>query len=334
VVWSKETNFSSSGETVSVGVVEPVETTASGLVSGPIRIAGREALSSVDGLAPFPNGGTVTSEGFDQVQSLWAADNVLKRLKAVGLDIPSFLQASKNNGAMKINVNTIADKNAFYSPANNEVTMGTIGDTWHLASDTDVVTHELGHFTLDHLNPNVLGGNEGGAIHEGFGDLLTALLFNDPEVAEDFNPGNAKPWLRNAENEDTLSSVSTEVHDRGQVYAGFGWSMKKKLAELMSDDAEAANLVLGAAVAHALFYTSSTVTPEAFVTAMLKGTDSFMQGKVADSVIKELKTAMTNDAIKRELVPAGWAPAVDASPPQVAALSGRASPGAPSWPSA
>lgn len=56
---------------------------------------------------------------------------------------------------------------------------------------------------------------------------MTALLFNDPEVAEDFNPGNTPTWLRNAENEFMLSSVSTESHDRGQVYAGFGWSMKK-----------------------------------------------------------------------------------------------------------
>ncbi len=330
VVWSKETNFSSGGATVSVGSTDPIETTANGLVSGPIRITGRKALTDVNGLPPFPNGGTVTDEGFDQVQSLWAADNVLKRLKASGVDLPSFLQNAQNNGTMKIKVNAIDDKNAFYSPAQNEVTMGTSGDTWHLASDTDVVTHELGHFTLDHLNPNMLGSGEGGAIHEGFGDMMASLMFNDPEIAEDFEPGNAKPYLRTTENEDTLSSVSTEVHDRGQVYAGFGWSLKKKLSELIGDDAEAANLMLAVAVAHPLFYSSSAVTPEQFLTAMQKGADVALQGKVSDSTLKEFKDAMTKEGIKRELVPAGWAPAADAASPQlVAALSGRASPGAP-----
>ncbi len=328
VVWAKENNLSSDKQTVRVGLAEPIEAGATGLSSGPIRVTGSTVLNSVDGLAPFPNGGTVTADGFDQVQAVWAADNVLARLKGVGVDIPSFLVNAQNNGVMKLKANAIADQNAFYSPSANETTFGTSNDTWHLASDGDVVTHELGHFTLDHLNPNMLGSSEGGAIHEGYGDTMAALMFNDPELSEDFNQGHTPSWLRDVENDAKLSTVSTEVHDRGNVYSGFAWSTKKKLAELIGDDAEAASLMLGVSVAHPLFYGSSTVTPEAYLVAMMKGADAYLKDKVSAPVLAQLKAAMKDEGIKRELVPAGWSqPAAVSAPGLLTALNGPPRPG-------
>lgn len=319
VVWARENNAASEQQTVSVDVSQPIETSATGLSSGPIRVTGATVLASVNGLQPFPNGGTVTDDGFDQVQVVWGSDNLLKRLQGVGVDINSFLQNSRNSGLVSMKVNAMPDQNAYYSSSANEMVFGTSNNTWHLASDTDVVTHELGHFTLDHLNPNMLGSQEGGAIHEGYGDMLAALIFNDPEVSEDFNPGRSPTWLRNVENEDKLSTVSTEVHDRGQVYGGFTWSMKKKLSSLIGDDAEAANLMLGVTVAHGLFYPSSAVTPELFMTAMLKAAETYLANKVSPAVLQELQSAMKDEGIKRELIPTGWSPPAQANAPQLMA---------------
>lgn len=104
--------------------------------------------------------------------------------------------------------------------------------------------------------------------------------------------------------------------------------MKKKLAQLVGDDLEAANLMLGVTVAHALMYDTSAVTPELFLAAMLKGADGFLQGKVADSVLANFKQAMVDEGVKRELVPPGWVPPPGTSSPQlVAALTGGVVPG-------
>ena len=109
----------------------------------------------------------------------------------------------------------------------------------------DIVAHETGHAVLDGLKPHWLesGPPQTGALHESFGDLTAIFLalsqFDQVEaviaqtkanlhdksflsdLAEQFGLALGRPnGLRNADNDLTLSEVSTEVHALSQVFTG------------------------------------------------------------------------------------------------------------------
>ncbi len=110
----------------------------------------------------------------------------------------------------------------------------------------DIVAHEAGHAILDSLKPGWLGASghpESGALHEAFGDILAIFLTLSQldqvealivqtkgdlhnktflsDVAEEFGLALGRDnGLRNADNDKTMSQVSSEVHDLSQVFTG------------------------------------------------------------------------------------------------------------------
>jgi len=197
---------------------------------------GEHKLKGVFAYKPFddPNS-TVTNVRFDQVQLYSALTSLAIYIQDAGMNAKKIIGESKN-GHIVAHANKVDDLNAWYSPQSQEVTFGTAHGKWHIASDNDVTRHESGHFILDQLAPGLTGwgSSDGGAIHEGFADSIAALIQDDPEVSEDFPPALGKPesktaGLRTVANELTMNDVSSEVHDRGQVYGGFIWSIKEWL---------------------------------------------------------------------------------------------------------
>ena len=58
-----------------------------------------------------------------------------------------------NNGLLRIMANSTEMLNAYFHPAENVLVFGTSNGAWHLASDMDIVAHELGHKVLNCINP-------------------------------------------------------------------------------------------------------------------------------------------------------------------------------------
>jgi hypothetical protein len=159
---------------------------------------------------------------------------------------------------------------------------------------------------LDHINPK-LGksrSGEGGAIHEGFGDILSALRYDDPEVSEDFlaiagKPGSKTMGLRTVENALTLNQAGHEVHDRGQVYAGFFWSVKKRLP---GASRQAADTALRLVFAHAYQYKTSKPSPADFVATVIAGAEALSASGKLGVDLNTVKTIINKEAAKRGML--------------------------------
>ena len=230
-------------------------------------------LGSVIGatMAKPPKEGFPTSDGFDQIELYNSLTSLQLYLVGMGFDIGGII--SKRRGgkphAVVAHANKVDDLNAWYSPQAGDLTFGTSGGKWHLAADNDVSNHEYGHLLLDSINKGLSGwyAGEGGAIHEGFGDAMAAFRADDAEVSEDFPPAMGEEadkgkGLRTANNRLRLSDVSDEVHDRGQVYAGFWWSLKEKIQSRFGKSGrEAADMTMKIMVNHASFYKTTKPKP-------------------------------------------------------------------------
>jgi hypothetical protein len=305
VVWRNENNTASGGETIRVRLPEPVQCTPDGLRTKYLQVVGKEVQSSAEGLQPFAASRGVTADGFDQVQALWAANGALSRVTALGIDLGPVLKDSHNSGFVRIEVNGMRDLNAYFDPMNNLVRFGTGDGKLHLASDMDVVTHEVGHDILSHLAHELSGSGEASAIQEGFADGFASLSFDDAEISEDMGPAVKQACLRNVDNDLTLSKAGSECHDRGQVYGGYIWSLKEELVALGLTERDAANTALAMIIRHASFY-AGEVSSTVFTTAMAKAANAVLGSVLPKDKAKACLTFMRNEAIKRELVKPEW----------------------------
>lgn len=280
------------------------ETWEDGFMIGAARAANLSELSKK---------GNPTNDGFDQVQLYNALTGLQLYLVDLGFDVAAMI--GKRHGgkhhAVAAHANAVDDLNAWYSPQADDLTFGTSGGDWHLASDNDVSIHECGHLLLDHINKGLSGwySGEGGAIHEGFGDAMAALLANDPEVSEDFPPAMGEiadkgKGLRTVDNSLTLKDVGNEVHDRGQVYGAFWWGIKKRIeGSLQKDGRQAADLTLKLLVNHASFYKTTKPKPADFIKAVLAGAQALEQGEGKLNVqFEDLKREIVNEAMARGMI--------------------------------
>jgi hypothetical protein len=342
IIWRDENRVSSDSEYIGSKLV--------GLPSNARELSGKWA--KVDGGKkgehklrgdfthnPFDNPeSTVTNVRFDQVQLYSSLTSLALYLQNAGLDVETIITGSKN-GRIVAHANKVDDLNAWYSPQTQEQTYGTGDGKWHIASDNDVTRHESGHFVLDQLAPGLVGwySKDGGAIHEGFADSMSALIQDDPEVSEDFPPAIGKPasktsGLRTVANDLTMTDVSSEVHDRGQVYGGFIWSIKEWMGKEFEKtlkisgggidprtarneaSKQAAQQTMRLMVNHGSAL--ATGSPEAvdFVRAMLVGAEALYKADqgigvydpsthISKSVkLTAIKQAIISEAIKRKMI--------------------------------
>ncbi len=306
VVWSEENRTRSNGEFVWVGITRPVVEGADGLHADQIHVSGQSIVDDAKNRQPYGGHATGTGDDFDQVQLLWSADALLDKLRSIGLDVDRLLKHQVNDGKVRMLANSMTAKNAFYSSTNNHTQFGTDGGLWHLASDHDIVVHELGHQVLDHLNPNMFRSANGRAIHEAFGDALASLMFDNPRMGEDWNEGEPGQGLRNVDNEKRISDTAEEEHDRGEVFGGFVWSVKKELERALGDSRRAADLMIGVLTTSALFYDRSELTTADFVYAMESAADAYLALRVDGRTLSMVKKAMFDQGVKRELIAPEW----------------------------
>ncbi len=93
---------------------------------------------------------------------------------------------------------------------------------------SSVVQHEFGHHVVS------VGGSGQGAYGEGFGDVLSVLILDDPRLGLGFF-GSCSGSLRNADNScqfsaGSCSTCGSEIHDCGQLLSGCVWDTRNQLA--------------------------------------------------------------------------------------------------------
>lgn len=133
--------------------------------------------------------------------------------------------------------------NAYYTPGSPSLNFfKSSANCVNSAYDT-VADHEYGHYWDD-----MTGGIMNGGLSEGWGDMVSMFLLNNPIIGEHFlkKARGGVDYIRHGENTYQYNEYD-EVHDQGQAWQGFGWKLRKALMKELGD-AE------GAAVAEALIF--------------------------------------------------------------------------------
>lgn len=131
--------------------------------------------------------------------------------------------------------------NAFYQPGNDLLFFGAGGVDD--GEDADVVIHELGHAIHDDQVPGWGARAEGGAMGEGFGDLLAGLYFARTHGAEGIHcfadwDGTAiqtdhDPCLRPNDDDTRMwpEDKANQVHQDGEMWSAFVTRLAPRLLD-------------------------------------------------------------------------------------------------------
>ena len=116
--------------------------------------------------------------------------------------------------------------NAFYD--GSEIVLGVGSDGINEGEDASGIVHEYGHAVLDDQAPGLLQGDEAGAYHEAFGDLLAYLATVDLRTGRgEVDQGCLFAWaeeggcIRRIDNDRVYpEDLVQEVHEDGTIYSG------------------------------------------------------------------------------------------------------------------
>ncbi len=142
-------------------------------------------------------------------------------------------------------VNIASSCNAFYS--GNSINFYAAGGGCNNTAGASVIAHEWGHGLDDRYG----GISQNNGLSEGWGDICSMYLLDDPEIGHDFFLGGG--GIRNGNNNQQYPNGSG-VHAQGLSWMGFAWRFRQNLraafgttqALLVSND-----VVLGSIVANA-----------------------------------------------------------------------------------
>ena len=174
------------------------------------------------------------AEEFEQVMAYYALDTEQMYYRKLG-------HKNVNAEPQKIETNTFAGDNSFYSPSQDLITMGAGGVDD--AEDPEVTWHEAGHATQDDQVPGFGVGNEAGSIGEAYGDYIAVTLSQqfakDTEVVPawcvmDWDSvsytGGPIHCLRSTEaGKHYPEDMEGEVHADGEIWSQALWEMNKSL---------------------------------------------------------------------------------------------------------
>lgn len=124
--------------------------------------------------------------------------------------------------------------NAFYLFTEDRIHMGIGGDGVNEAEDAQGIIHEYGHALLQAAVPNIVS-EEGGAVHEGFADLVsvfTTVEFRDGDVGCLFHWAEQGECIRRIDTDLAYpDDLRFEVHLDGEIYTGAIWEVFVRVLE-------------------------------------------------------------------------------------------------------
>lgn len=131
--------------------------------------------------------------------------------------------------------------NAYYTPGRPSLNFFRSSKNCVNSGYDTVADHEYGHYWDD-----MIGGITNGGLSEGWGDIVSMYLLNNPVIGEHFlkKARGGVDYIRHGENTYQYNEYD-EVHDQGQAWGGFAWKLRKSLMEKFGAEQ-------GAAIAQAL----------------------------------------------------------------------------------
>jgi subtilisin-like proprotein convertase family protein len=235
-------------------------------------------------------GGRATP-GFEAAMVYYWIDRVQRQIQAAGF-------TDVLNGPFPVYpVDPETVDNAFYSPSEGRIHMGVGSDGINEGEDASGIVHEYGHAVLDAQAPGLLGGAEGGAYHESFGDLLamlTTLSHRDGDV------GCLFPWpeegqcLRRLDSDKVYpDDLVQEVHLDGEIYNGAIYDVTEALLDAQGvsiedcggtqDCEEVADRVLATLLTANSYLTNDPTLPDVAETFVLAN-DAVFDGADAELI--------------------------------------------------
>jgi hypothetical protein len=157
--------------------------------------------------------------------------------------------------------------NAYYTPGRPSLNFFRSSENCVNSAYDTVADHEYGHYWDD-----MIGGIVNGGLSEGWGDILSMYLLNNPVIGEHFlkKPRGGVDYIRHGENAYQYGQYD-EVHDQGQAWGGFAWKLRKSLMAKLGDAA-------GAALAESLvmptMFSKASNIPAAMAQVLLNDMDA------------------------------------------------------------
>jgi subtilisin-like proprotein convertase family protein len=191
--------------------------------------------------------------------------------------------------------------NAFWD--GQAVHLGVGSDGINEGEDASGIVHEYGHAVLDWQNEALFDSPEGGAYHEGFGDLLAFLVTLDDRTGD---VGCLFPWTESLECLRRLDTdlvypddLVNEVHGDGMIYTGAIWDIVEGLLDdegLTVDDCpgttdcdEVRDRVLETLLTSHGYLVSGTTLPDV-AAAFEQANDAVTGGEDADLIDEAFST--------------------------------------------
>ncbi|MEP7235779.1 MAG: hypothetical protein ABI778_10840, partial [Ignavibacteriota bacterium] len=178
---------------------------------------------------------------------------------------------------MEVNVNIASTCNAYYSPDALSINFFAEGmGCSNTAQISDVVFHEYGHHLVHAVYEQMTGTTDNlvdGSLGEGFADLNSAFIRDDPKIGIGFFGNNTKTLRTCSNTKKWPKNISGDVHANGQIISGAFWDLRKSV---------------GHDVAERLFHYMLRQMPDG-----IGGTDSASLGDAFTSTL--LATILTDD---------------------------------------
>lgn len=123
---------------------------------------------------------------------------------------------------------------AFYY--GKEVRIGSGDDITfaNMAWDPSIVIHETMHAVIDSLTRLPLGKGDGGSLHEGLADILTAIQLNSPRMGE--QASKTAPFQRTLENQMKFTEKTGALYHDSLIFSGMLWEIKQKIDEKVAEE--------------------------------------------------------------------------------------------------
>jgi len=141
--------------------------------------------------------------------------------------------------------------NAWYDPSIDTINFCSAASQYPNTAWSSVVHHEFGHHLVD------AGGSGQGEYGEGMGDVVSAIILDDPRLGLGFY-GNCTGSLRSADN-NLQYPCSGEIHYCGQLLAGSVWDTRNEL--VISGTAQYQQILMSLAVNSVLLHAGSSINP-------------------------------------------------------------------------
>jgi hypothetical protein len=135
---------------------------------------------------------------------------------------------------MNVNINIDASCFANYSPIDTSLNFSQAGSGCENTGEiADVVFHEYGHRVINARYQQASKGNNDivdGSLAEGFADLHSAFIRDDPRIGIGFY-GDNNNIIRSCDNSKKWpQDISPDIHVSGEIISGAFWDLRKAIS--------------------------------------------------------------------------------------------------------